>query len=105
MKLSSSSVGAEQGGQAFALARLPYNYAFQGLGQQRIESRAQNLNHYSLPQGLGFDRLMRSPVLVAAIMLYDARQIVLGDLLLGERSQRRGPPISRSRTRRVLASI
>jgi hypothetical protein len=34
-----SSFGAQQGGHAPALALLPYEYAFQRFGQQRVEPR------------------------------------------------------------------
>ena len=36
------SFGAEQRGQAFALALLPYEYALQRLGQQPVKHLAQH---------------------------------------------------------------
>src|SRR5215831_10615719 len=81
----SSSLSAEQGGQALALALLAYEYALQWVGQKRVEPGAQDLAQHGLPQRFGFNRFMRAAILIAPVVFDDDRQVVLGDLLCGQR--------------------
>ena len=54
-------------------------------GQQLIESLARDLDQHRLPQGFGFDRLRRTAIAAAAIVLGDHQKIVVIDLLCRQR--------------------
>ena len=67
------------------LARLAFLNARERFGQSRFEPRPQNLDQHCLLDRFGLDRLVRVAIPVAAVALDDLRQIVLLDLLFGQR--------------------
>src|SRR5262249_41697385 len=80
-----SSFRAQQSGEAFALTPLAFKNAGERLGQQCIEPCSQDVDQHGLSQRFGFDRLMRSAVLVTAVTLYDGGEGVFPGLLLRQR--------------------
>ena len=66
------------------LTAIAFKDARQRLGQKFVQPRAQDVDQYPLADGFGLDRLVRPPVLVAAVVLDDDRQVVLLDLLSGQ---------------------
>ena len=68
------------------LATLPFLNARQRLGQDRLQPVAQHASQDGLTQGFSLDRIVRATVRVASVAFDDDGQMIIADLLFGERN-------------------